>query len=154
MDNNIKEAFENNDISLTSGATVSKIIFPIDVDNKIYEIWWLIKDGTLGYRILNTTNDIKIYLDEKLTFKYTADKEYNMAFGSIWREPEDIEKGWLQISLTFRPSNDDVGEVYIDIIVTDEDGVEHTVKVKFNALEFLLLCYIRTNCQTVNFSNT
>ncbi len=65
---------------------------------------------------------------DALTYEYSANKEYTLAFGQRW--DRDLKNGTEMTSLIFRPSNSDVGEAYINITVSDQAGENHTVKIR------------------------
>lgn len=77
---------------------------------------------------INTTDMDFTFAGDTLTYSYTANKDYILAFGSVWDKNDKLGYQWT--SLVFRPTNADVGEAFVNITVTDSTGANHTVKTR------------------------
>jgi hypothetical protein len=77
---------------------------------------------------LNTTDMDFTFAGDSLIYSFTANKDYTLAFGSVW--DRNYKLGFQWTSLVFRPTNSDVGEAFINLTVADSTEANHTVKLR------------------------
>ncbi len=134
----LRNAFNNKGYELTTSAKLFNMSFETSTGwgekenwKLMDELWWEILDGKDSYRLLVFDFTLKIYENDDLYYEFSSEKAYNLAFTNSWRDGKDFINALEHVSLKFRPTNANVGEVYVNVTATDNGAENHTVNLRF-----------------------
>lgn len=137
----LRTAFNNKGSQLTTSAKLFNMSYETNTGwgekenwKLMDELWWEILDGKDSYRLLVFDFTLKIYENDDLYYEFSSEKAYNLAFTNSWRDGKDFINGQEQVSLKFRPTNANVGEVYVNVTATDNGAENHTVNLRFEVM--------------------